>query len=55
MTPTELLASLDRHFQSGCPSLSTSQLQQHRVTGSCPGCRGGQPEDAAQLAAQGSA
>ena len=33
-----LLESLDRHFLAGCPSLSTSQLEQHRATGTCPDC-----------------
>jgi hypothetical protein len=33
-----LLESLDRHFLAGCPSLSTSQLEQHKAAGSCPDC-----------------
>jgi hypothetical protein len=39
MTPDLLLESLDRHFKAGCPALSTSQLREHEVTGSCPECR----------------
>lgn len=39
MTAAELLESLDRHFIAGCPSLSTSQLREHKAAGSCPECR----------------
>ena len=41
MTNDELLESLDRHFLAGCASLSTSQLEQHRASGSCRDCTKG--------------
>ena len=38
MTDDELLESLDRHFLSGCAGLNSSQMTQHRATGSCRDC-----------------
>jgi hypothetical protein len=39
MTGEELLASVARHFDAGCAALSTSQMREHQVTGSCEECR----------------
>ena len=38
MDAEQLLESLDRHFLAGCPSLSTSQLEQHEARGACREC-----------------
>lgn len=34
-----LIESLDRHFLTGCPSLSASQLRAHQQRGTCRECR----------------